>query len=161
MMLSRRRHRRTPPQRRKENKWNQSFYCAFTLLSFSLATTLYWTGQNQLSSTYSAGSVVTALESKLQDFVHGVGSAAQDLHKLAEGGWDSLTENEQHPKDESNGAPLAGLSCDVYGGPPDELAQEMVYWEDIPSDRYDLELFIVLLFCLLFVHLFCPVLPQQ
>ena len=29
---------------------------------------------------------------------------------------------------------LAGLSCERFGGPPDELAQEMVYWEDIPSD---------------------------
>jgi hypothetical protein len=29
---------------------------------------------------------------------------------------------------------IAGLSCDVYGGPPNEFAAEMVYWEDIPSD---------------------------
>lgn len=32
---------------------------------------------------------------------------------------------------------IARLSCEKYGGPPDEFAQEMVYWEDIPSDaRY-------------------------
>jgi hypothetical protein len=30
---------------------------------------------------------------------------------------------------------LAGLSCERYGGPSDEIAKEMVYWEDIPSDR--------------------------
>jgi hypothetical protein len=29
---------------------------------------------------------------------------------------------------------LAGLNCDKYGGPSPELAQEMVYWEDIPAD---------------------------
>ncbi|CAB9499428.1 GDP-fucose protein O-fucosyltransferase [Seminavis robusta] len=29
---------------------------------------------------------------------------------------------------------LAGLQCDAYGGPSAEAAQEMVYWEDIPSD---------------------------
>ena len=29
---------------------------------------------------------------------------------------------------------VAGLNCDKYGGPSEELAQEMVYWEDIPSD---------------------------
>lgn len=29
---------------------------------------------------------------------------------------------------------LAGLTCDKYGGPDEEAAQEMVYWEDIPSD---------------------------
>jgi len=29
---------------------------------------------------------------------------------------------------------IAGLNCDRYGGPSAEDAQEMVYWEDIPSD---------------------------
>jgi hypothetical protein len=28
----------------------------------------------------------------------------------------------------------AGLNCDKWGGPSNDLAQEMVYWEDIPSD---------------------------
>ena len=34
----------------------------------------------------------------------------------------------------SDGHTLAGLSCAKYGGPSDEVAQEMVYWSDIPSD---------------------------
>ena len=29
---------------------------------------------------------------------------------------------------------LAGLNCEKYGGPSNELAEEMVYWEDIPQD---------------------------
>ena len=29
---------------------------------------------------------------------------------------------------------LAGLSCSDHGGPGDELAKEMIYWSDIPSD---------------------------
>ena len=29
---------------------------------------------------------------------------------------------------------VAGLSCGKHGGPPDELAAEMVYWQDIPTD---------------------------
>jgi len=29
---------------------------------------------------------------------------------------------------------LAGLSCDKYGGPPKDVAREMVYWRDIPAD---------------------------
>ena len=29
---------------------------------------------------------------------------------------------------------IAGLSCSKYGGPSDEIASEMVYWSDIPSD---------------------------
>lgn len=34
----------------------------------------------------------------------------------------------------SDGHTLAGLSCTKYGGPTDEVAKEMVYWSDIPSD---------------------------
>lgn len=37
-----------------------------------------------------------------------------------------------------DGAPvaskIASLSCEKYGGPPDQYASEMVYWSDIPSD---------------------------
>jgi hypothetical protein len=29
----------------------------------------------------------------------------------------------------------AGLSCEAWGGPPREAANEMVYWKDIPQDR--------------------------
>jgi hypothetical protein len=29
---------------------------------------------------------------------------------------------------------VAGLSCEKYGGPSDEIAAKMVYWRDIPSD---------------------------
>jgi len=29
---------------------------------------------------------------------------------------------------------FAGLNCDRYGGPSEEIAAEMVYWEDIPTD---------------------------
>lgn len=29
---------------------------------------------------------------------------------------------------------VAGLNCDKYGGPSEEIASEMVYWRDIPSD---------------------------
>lgn len=29
---------------------------------------------------------------------------------------------------------LAGLNCDSHGGPRNDLAREMVYWEDIPED---------------------------
>lgn len=33
----------------------------------------------------------------------------------------------KHPK-------IAGLSCDRFGGPSEEIASEMVYWRDIPKD---------------------------
>lgn len=38
---------------------------------------------------------------------------------------------------EESSSEIAKLSCTKHGGPEDEFAQEMVYWEDIPSDaRY-------------------------
>ena len=51
------------------------------------------------------------------------------------------TTQQQHPmittkSSAQNNNALAGLSCDAYGGPPQDVAQEMVYWQDIPSDRY-------------------------
>jgi hypothetical protein len=37
--------------------------------------------------------------------------------------------------DESTPPPkIAGLNCDRFGGPSEEIAAEMVYWRDIPSD---------------------------
>jgi len=30
---------------------------------------------------------------------------------------------------------IAGLSCAAHGGPSDDIAREMVYWSDIPSDE--------------------------
>lgn len=41
---------------------------------------------------------------------------------------------------DANDNALAGLSCDAYGGPSNDVAQEMVYWQDIPSDRYEREI---------------------
>ena len=37
--------------------------------------------------------------------------------------------------DRGEGHNLAGLTCDKFGGPSKEAADEMVYWEDIPSDN--------------------------
>jgi hypothetical protein len=36
--------------------------------------------------------------------------------------------------DRPKGHRVAGLNCDRYGGPSEEIAAEMVYWRDIPSD---------------------------
>jgi hypothetical protein len=33
-----------------------------------------------------------------------------------------------------NGHKISSLNCDAYGGPSQDVAQEMVYWEDIPQD---------------------------
>jgi hypothetical protein len=44
---------------------------------------------------------------------------------------DARNENDSKP---SSGHQIAGLKCDAYGGPSEEDAAEMIYWEDIPSD---------------------------
>jgi GDP-fucose protein O-fucosyltransferase len=40
----------------------------------------------------------------------------------------------QRIKTEQSSHKLAGLSCLSYGGPSNDIAREMVYWEDIPTD---------------------------
>jgi hypothetical protein len=46
---------------------------------------------------------------------------------------DAGSRQELHP-DRHPSYKLAGLSCDAYGGPSPDVAQEMVYWRDIPAD---------------------------
>lgn len=54
-----------------------------------------------------------------------------------------LTEDDDSSKKRSlkrfiknrSGHKIAGLSCERYGGPPDEIASEMVYWRDIKTDE--------------------------
>jgi hypothetical protein len=74
-------------------------------------------------------------------------SAAEgiDMHQKHEEDEEELPErghsdDEEEHKANANGdasAMVAHLSCAKHGGPEDEFAQEMVYWQDIPSDaRY-------------------------
>jgi hypothetical protein len=37
--------------------------------------------------------------------------------------------------DDNESHKLAGLDCSRHGGPPNDIAAEMVYWSDIPSDN--------------------------
>lgn len=46
-------------------------------------------------------------------------------------GEEEITDDE---RDNSQKHLVAGLRCDAYGGPSEEDAAEMVYWQDIPSD---------------------------
>jgi hypothetical protein len=48
---------------------------------------------------------------------------------------DDVIDKMSPPTEQSdNGHQLAGLNCDAFGGPSNDIAAEMVYWEDIPSD---------------------------
>jgi hypothetical protein len=44
--------------------------------------------------------------------------------------------NNKEESNTTNSSSLSGLSCTEYGGPTNDLAQEMVYWKDIPTDGY-------------------------
>ena len=48
----------------------------------------------------------------------------------------NLDNNKLSPEEpkEAEQHKVAGLSCKAYGGPSDEDAAEMVYWQDIPVD---------------------------
>ena len=37
----------------------------------------------------------------------------------------------------SSTSSIAGLNCDRFGGPEEDVAAEMVYWRDIPPFKYD------------------------
>jgi hypothetical protein len=64
--------------------------------------------------------------------VHQVSVAQYDrMHEADEG---EPIERDYSGAEESDRSTLAGLSCADHGGPLDEFAREMVYWQDISSD---------------------------
>ena len=46
----------------------------------------------------------------------------------------SSTDEGESTIDKKDQHEISGLTCDAYGGPSDEIASQMVYWSDIPSD---------------------------
>mmetsp|Transcript_36468 Transcript_36468/g.88342 ORF Transcript_36468/g.88342 Transcript_36468/m.88342 type:complete len:562 (-) Transcript_36468:4894-6579(-) len=68
----------------------------------------------------------TAVKRAIEDF-------KQDMKSK---GGPTLDSQKNRPGEDSNtGRRLAELNCEKWGGPEMEAAQEMVYWEDIPSDE--------------------------
>lgn len=47
---------------------------------------------------------------------------------------DQKVDLRQNKVGDNQGYHLASLNCDSHGGPSNEIAREMIYWEDIPSD---------------------------
>ena len=92
----------------------------------------------------------TVMEEHLKDFMEG--RPPKDVKKLANDEEVVDHSEDEHPLADQQAAPvlsqpkpaesgaaegsLKHLSCEAYGGPPDEFAQEMVYWKDIPSDEH-------------------------
>ena len=46
----------------------------------------------------------------------------------------SNPKNEAQKDSKPKSSRVAGLDCEPWGGPPNEAAAEMIYWEDIPQD---------------------------
>jgi hypothetical protein len=93
---------------RSKPLWSLSLYFIVTVLFFSTAT-LFLSIRRPPTSYHL--SVKSSLEAGLLDFEMG------------------------GKKKSTIPTKLEGLSCQAYGGPSDEVAKEMVYWEHIPSDR--------------------------
>eukprot|EP00547_Thalassionema_nitzschioides_P000183 CAMPEP_0194214692 /NCGR_PEP_ID=MMETSP0156-20130528/16033_1 /TAXON_ID=33649 /ORGANISM="Thalassionema nitzschioides, Strain L26-B" /LENGTH=610 /DNA_ID=CAMNT_0038943015 /DNA_START=47 /DNA_END=1879 /DNA_ORIENTATION=+ len=56
------------------------------------------------------------------------------IHERVEEEEQQQEEEEENPRERERET-LVGLNCDPHGGPSNELAEEMIFWEDIPSDN--------------------------
>jgi hypothetical protein len=87
---------------------NTATYFVVVLLTFSVFSLLQ-------SSVYDASfELRTPSEALRESFVQAGHSGEDEVH-----------DDPDH---------LAGLSCERYGGPSPQYAQEMIYWQDIPAD---------------------------
>ncbi len=88
----------------------------------------------------SGGKKISVVENVLLDSVMSMkenkdlNGAKRDESNPEESENDNKEEGVTAKKDGLNSY-LAGLKCDAFGGPSEEIAKEMVYWEDIPSDN--------------------------
>jgi hypothetical protein len=73
--------------------------------------------------------ILTAAEAHGNEYEQHLDAARQAVDHVA------LPADSQEKGGAHGGHNLAGLYCEAYGGPPQQEAEEMVYWEDIPSDN--------------------------
>lgn len=59
----------------------------------------------------------------------------EDSHDNTEAFYTARVPRNSPRREEPPESRLAHLSCAAYGGPEDEFAQEMVYWQNISSDE--------------------------
>ena len=64
----------------------------------------------------------------------GSGSERESTTSTANDASSPAKEHKQQQSSQNDQHKVAGLSCAKYGGPADEVAAEMVYWQDIPID---------------------------
>lgn len=103
-----------------------SILCMVFLLSTSLTVYL----ANRGAGYYP----VSVQEKVLQDSLTPKTGSMQVYLDPSQRRRDSSHRDESGSFSDGGGETLAGLNCDDHGGPNKEIAKEMVYWEDIPSD---------------------------
>lgn len=81
----------------------------------------------------SGGKKISIVENVLSDSV----ASMKDKKQQDQEEESRVKQEEEMKVDKKDGlnSRLAGLKCDAFGGPSEEIAKEMVYWEDIPSDN--------------------------
>ena len=107
------------PRRKNQSSFNVTtfFLCLIVVFGFmTLALNLHISKQNFLSLESVSGFL-------MDQFTANIASLPSE-----EAG------NHYEDEESSEGHVLAGLNCDKFGGPSFDIAQEMVYWEDIASD---------------------------
>lgn len=115
---------------------SQAFLGAILISTFfSLTLNVYLAGRLGVMQDFQS------LENDLKASFHNIlqDSPAGAINSAADHPVDGMHSNFGNNPDlaipeRGEGHQLAGLNCDKFGGPSEEAAQEMVYWEDIPSD---------------------------
>lgn len=117
--------------------WFIAVFGVAFLLSFSLNMMHLTMGEDDTNDIGRKGhssnkrAARAALHQAMGDFRKGLTELEQHQIKL------SGNKGPRAPKGDDNQdsfMKLATLDCKAYGGPSEEAAQEMVYWQDIPTD---------------------------
>lgn len=80
-----------------------------------------------LTVNFLHGSIIHNLSSS----THLLDSLLLDSNNVFPGKTDTISHSNESQKID----PLAGLDCTAFGGPSNDIAAEMVYWSDVPSDN--------------------------
>jgi hypothetical protein len=73
--------------------------------------------------------------SRISSSLRGVADPDGNLPKVNDETHDANPKVDEKPTTSSTSS-IAGLNCDRFGGPDEDVAAEMVYWRDIPSDSH-------------------------
>jgi hypothetical protein len=115
------------------------------IMAISMGLTFYINIISTSSAAMDVHHYSAAVNQAIEDFKHGAlttnrqAKNIQPLGGLAVPKTSSQAEQQQQQQQQQKQQPkskIATLSCESHGGPPDEFAQEMIYWQDVPEDQH-------------------------